>query len=148
MALSFISTDDEIFCKRNYVNHTFQKEVDPNQRWTYAVLIFNQIHNIRRIFRQHSTAWTFNMFGQFLVHTDLLRGDSENDIDCILFDFQIDLWNAWIVQNRWMRIFSFRIQMALAVIWGNDAAQLKYKNVLMSGVATGNWLCITLPSPA
>lgn len=88
------------------------------------------------------------MFGQFLVNTDLLRGDSEDDIDCILFDFQIDLWNARIVQNRWVRIFSFSIQMALAVIWGNDTAQLEYKTLLISSVAMGNWVCITLPSPA
>lgn len=88
------------------------------------------------------------MFGQFFVYTDLLRGHSKDDIDWILFHFQIDLWNARIVQNRWMRIISFRIQMALAIIRGNYAAQLKYENLLISGVAWGNWVCITLPSPA
>lgn len=95
------------------------------RRGTYSVLLFDQIDNIRRIFGQHSTVRALNVLGQFLVYTNLLSGDSKDDIDRILFDFQIDLRNARIVQNRRMRIFSFMIQMTFAVIWCNHAAQLK-----------------------
>lgn len=69
-----------------------------NASWdTYVVLFFDQIDYIRWIFRQHCTVRTLNVFGQFLVDANLLCGNRKNDIDCILFDFQIDLWNTRII---------------------------------------------------